>query len=864
MIIAWNWLETLVDLSSYKPADVAAILTQRGLEVEGIEGSQAVAEGIVVGRIDKIFPHPNSDHLHLVDVDLGHTRTRVVCGAPGIEEGWHVPFAPVGTQIGDIVIKKSKIRGEVSEGMLCSERELSLGQDHQTLLRLSSQIPPGTPLPDALAFDCPPHCFAYPGPCLNISLTPDRGDCLSHKGIARELASGIRRKAKNLEQASWEPSLKAKIVSVENTADCPRYLAIQIDDLKVGPSPAWLRRAVEAAGARSINNAVDVTNFVCFELGQPLHAFDRDKLESQNIVVRRARENETLTAINHTQYTLTPEDIVICDESGPQAIAGVMGGAHSEVSETSTRILLEIAAFSAGNVRKTAKRLGLHSESSHRFERGTDAASIMGVARRAVHLLNLTQSSPVTVRAFHDTAESCIDCALAMEQNITSPDVPLVQLAQNPSCCVSARSVTLRLERVNAILGTELQLQDLHNILTRVGFVLDFVDDSTAKALVPTHRNDITREIDIIEELARDLGFDNIKAVLPQVSMQCSHTELKHLRKPNNYVLEPTIWSRDARARQEHMRQSLMHAGLMECMHYTFMDPQDPSRLGFAPDARESNPVLLANPMAAEQSSMRSTLLPSMLKALKTNASRQQEIVAFFELGTVFFADRSHSPMQIREEEHLCILLWGKAHDQWDNKARPYDVYDLKGILEALAQAMQWPLNFRQDTEFACYLHDGVQARIVFDNKTLGFFGELHPSVAGQYKLDGSVFVAELDLSALNHLAAGVELCKPLPRFPRSTRDLSLLVSTEITYAQIAEIIEQNKPSTLEYWELFDVYRGKQVREGMQSISLSFAYRDPMASDPEKGHTLTDDEVSLAHEQLRNALERALGAQLRA
>ncbi|MFA5624351.1 MAG: phenylalanine--tRNA ligase subunit beta [Bradymonadales bacterium] len=866
MIIAWNWLENFVDLSSYHPKDIAEILTQRGLEVEGVEGGDALLDDLVVARITQILPHPKADALKLVDVDLGNAKTlRVVCGAPGIEVGWHVPFAAVGTKVGDLLIKEVRIRGELSQGMLCSERELGISDDHESLCRFSPKSVPGMSVAEAIKIDVPAQCFWSAGARLNVSLTPDRGDCLSHKGLARELASGLRRKPKNVELATWDSKLKADIVEVQNDEDCPRYLALEIDGIVVGPSPAWLRRAVEAAGARSINNVVDVTNFVCFELGQPMHAFDRDKLSGSKIMVRRAKAGEKIVAINHVEYSLSVDDIAICDQSGPQAIAGVMGGAHTEVSESTSKILLEIASFSASSVRKTAKRLGLHSESSHRFERGTDAASLIIVARRALELLALSQVQPLKVVAYDDSAAKCFDAALAMEQGIWSNDMPLSVLAQKgEECRLKPKEISLRLHRVNQILGTSLKPQSVRSILTRVGFMVDISDESVARVVVPMHRNDVEREIDVIEEIARDLGFDQIPAVLPHVAMQCSHQELSNTPYQGSFSLKPTIWSRDARQRQEQMRRNLMNAGLMECMHYSFMDPEDPKRLGFSPDAKQSQLLHLANPMTVEQSCMRTSLLPAMLRALKLNMSRQQESVAFFELGSVFFAKSQEKFVEAEENEHLCILLWGKEADQWDAKAKPYDIYDLKGIIEALANAMQWPIEFRQDSEYASYLHDGVQARIVYDGKTIGFLGELHPRLAKHYKVEDKIFVAEFDLSSLNLLAAGIEQCRPLPRFPRSTRDLSLLIADDVSYAKIAEIIEANKPDTLEYWELFDVYRGKQVAEGMQSISLSFAYRDPLASDPEKGHTLTDEEVSAAHEQMRVALEKALGAQLRA
>lgn len=835
MLISWKWLQNMAETGDLTAAQAAAKITARGLEVEGHTPDSTCIGDIKVAKLIKIQDHPNSDHLHLVDADCGESElVRVVCGAPGIEEGWVVPFAPIGAHMKDFTIKKSKLRGEVSFGMLCSEIELGLGSDNETLMRLDPSSKIGAPLSEVLDIGIPESVAAYHTDIFEVGLTPDRGDCLSHYGVARELAAALHAPLKAVKLADLEGAAKKDFVSIENAEDCPRYFGIQIDGVKVGKSPDWLRRAVEACGARSINNVVDITNFVCFEFGHPMHAFDADKMAARKIAVRRAKAGEKLFAINHETYTLNESDVVITDGEKPVAIAGVMGGADTEVDENTKNIIFEIASFHPTRVRKTSKRLGLHSESSHRFERFVDAEGVMRAAKRAVWLLQQTTDCTIT----------------ALDDKYVAVNKPL--------------TLVLRPARVKAILGVEFTGRDLEKLLSPIGFAADNWDCENIQVKAPTWRSDITREIDIIEEVCRGYGFDNFPASLPDVSMKCPHTPYNKSLNPTIYPVVPTLYDRDERARLHTLREALINMGLDECMHYTFMDPADPERMNLPASAREFKFMKIANPMSVEHSAMRTTLVPSMLSALAKNASNQQKSCTLFEVGEVFYPSiKENGVTCLDESRRLCILFWGETAKPWYGPAHTWDVYDLKGAVESAFKALETPIEFDQNAELVSWLHDGVQAAVRLNGEVIGHFGELHPIAMKNYKLDGRVFIAEIDLENVLAKRPGLMSMTPIPRFHFSQRDLSITVRTSVSCREIAEVIEAARTAELESWQLFDVYRGKQIMPGFQSVSMTFRYRHPDAADAEKGRPLSDDEVTKAHQTIVNALNEKLGSTLR-
>lgn len=835
MLISWKWLQNMVEIGDITATEAAAKITARGLEVEGHEQGHVYIDDIKVAKLIKIVEHPNSDHLHLVDADVGEQElVRVVCGAPGIQEGWVVPFAPIGANFGDFTIKKSKLRGEVSFGMLCSERELGIGNDNESLLRLDERAKVGEPLANALSLGVSSSVSAYHTDIFEVGLTPDRGDCLSHYGVARELAAALNTKLKELEYADLSNVARGNFVTVENAEDCPRYMGILISGVKVGKSPAWLRRAVEACGARSINNVVDITNYICFELGHPMHAFDADKLAEKCIVIRRAKSGEKLYAINHETYDLDESDVVITDGVKPVSLAGVMGGADTEVDENTTNIIFEVATFHPTRVRKTSKRLGLHSESSHRFERFVDANGIERAAKRAVWLLT----------------QAC-DCTVA-------------QIDDEYLAHIEPREITLRPKRVEAILGVAFSGLELRRYLEPIGFESRNWESDEIRVKAPTWRSDITREIDIIEEICRGYGFDKFPANLPNVSMKCPHTPYEENLNPTPYPVERNLYDRTVRNRLHTLRESLIGMGLDECMHYTFMDPSDPSKLNLPAGSREYSAMKIANPMSVEHSTMRTTMIPSMIAALVKNMANQQKSCALFEIGEVFYPSvKPNGVTCLDETQRLCVLFWGETAKPWYAPAHRYDVFDLKGVLSSAFQSIEANVTMDQNAPLVPWLHDGIQAGLYFEGKLIGHFGELHPVVVRNHKLDAPVYLAEVDIEPVLNAIPALMRMTPLPRFHFSQRDLSITVKTSVTHREIADVIESVRPAELESWQLFDVYKGKQILPGLQSISLTFRYRHPDAHDAEKGRPLSDEEVTEAHRIIVDALNEKLGSTLR-
>lgn len=846
MRISWTWLGEYVSLDGLEPESLAERLTLLGLEVEGVEHTTGGLDGIVVARVEAVTKHPNADRLRLCDVDAGaRGRFRIVCGAPNVEAGMCAPFALEGTVMPNgLEIRRVKIRGEESVGMLCSELELGLSAQASGLMALDATATPGTPLVEHLSAAAPERLSALHRAIIEISVTPNRGDCLSHIGVAREVAAAYGRTLR-LPQPELPPGERPAAsvpVAVEDGQGCPRYALTVLRGVAVKPSPAWLRRAVEAAGARSINNIVDVTNYVAFELGQPQHAFDLARLRGGRIEVRRARAGEQLEAINHQTYALTSDDLVIADGEGPVAIAGVMGGAGSEVGEKTVDIALECAYFDPSAVRRTAKRLGLHSESSHRFERGVDPNGVARATARAIELILRTlgaDASKVTIEETVDVYPSPIERA------------PIV----------------LRTARVNAMLGLSLDTARVRELIEALGIATEPVDGETDLLLArpPSHRFDLEREIDLVEEVARSHGLDQVEAVLPSGALGDVHrartAAVDGMPRP-----PATLVTWRQLERESSLRQRLRDAGLHEAIHYAFVDPAQIEALGFeSQDARRA-PVRLKNPMSVEQSVMRTSLVPGLVAAVARNQAQQATSVALFELASVFWRtgeDAIETDAGVREPLMLGLVLQGERARHWSERsAVTWDAYDLKGLVEAVASELGvvFETGTASDAE-APFLHPGVRASVLYEGQSVGCFGELHPRVVSATPgLSGPVYVAELRLDDVLGLAVAARRVRSLPRFPSSARDVALLLDASVTFASIAAAVEAHRPALLADWRVFDVYAGAGIAAGKRSVALSLVYRDPSAADPERGRTLTDDEVNQAHAALVASLSEALGA----
>ncbi|RVU48283.1 phenylalanine--tRNA ligase subunit beta [Lujinxingia sediminis] len=827
MKVSLNWLNQWVEIEDLDADELASRLTLAGLEVEEVERIGEGQEKIVVGRIDAIEEHPKADRLVVCQVDAGEGELRqIVCGAKNMKAGDFVPVALPGAEPPgiDFSIGARKVMGVPSAGMLCSEEELDLATESEGLMLLDRSLPVGTPIFEALGLK---------DVVLHIGLTPNRPDCLSHRGVAREVAALYGRVLRSerllASAAAWEGSASdaidgAAALEVVDGEGCPRYTAAVLEGVKVGPSPLWLRHRLVALGMRSVNNIVDVTNYVLMDLGQPLHAFDLDKIEGHQIIVRRASAGETIEAIDHKTYKLDEADLVIADGSRPVAIAGVMGGAESEVTEATTRILLECAYFDPRSVRVTAKRHGLHSESSHRYERGIDPGTIVDNLREAVALLLQAQAH-------------------------LEGDAPVVRsgiLNEGPGV-KAAPAIALGKDRANQVLGTDIAPEEVLSYLKSVG--VESVEDEgdSWRFSVPSYRPDLERGIDLVEEVARLHGFDKIEATLPRALMGHAHQLQKDAERG-------TIVSRAERRALNWVRDLLLSQGLREAVNYSFMGEGDLDRLRFEDDDSRRLAPRVANPLVQDQALMRTTLIPGLLNNLKVNRAQRRQDVAMFEVGRRYF--------MTEERRTLGVALTGRKRIHWSGETS-WDFFDLKGMVEALGQAFDaTDAKWSKPQVDEPYLHPGVQAVWTVGNQPVAFIGQLHPAIASKEGSEQPIFVAEVDLEALIDEGAPLRTFSASARFPAVVRDFALVADNEVAYARLQEAIEGLCGRDASFGELFesvalfDIYTGQPIPEGKRSLAIKVTYRAP-------DRTLTEAEIEAADNALLAAVEAQAGARLR-
>ncbi len=823
MKISLNWLNEWIEVRDIAVNELAHALTMAGLEVDAIE-QRGEDCGIVVGLIEKIDAHPKADRLVLCTVNIGQAETlQIVCGAKNMKAGDRVPVALNGSKPPgiDFEIVERKVMGTLSQGMLCSEEELALAKESEGLLILDADMELGQPIFDALGLR---------DTVLHIGLTPNRADCLSHLGVAREVSAiygrPLRAERLQLEAPLWETSEGTAVadavrLTVEDEVGCPSYSLAVLEDVTVGESPMWLRRRLLSVGMRRVNNIVDVTNFVMMDVGQPLHAFDLDKLEGREIIVRRARAGEKMVGIDHREYVLSEEDLVIADAQKPVAIAGVMGGVDTEVSEATRRILLECAYFDPRTVRKSARRHAMHTDSSHRFERGIERATIVE---------NLQRAASVLVKA--DSASASVGQGI---------------LHQEVAGFVKESKIRLEYSHPNRLLGTEISREQATGYLKSLGLQVEEQEYAWLVG-IPSRRGDLERPVDLIEEIARLHGYDHIPSRLPSGSLGYTH----RLREDSKE--RETIVSRKDRQTLRWMRTLLLDQGLYEVVNYSFMSEADLDALLLsADDSRRQAPVI-GNPLVKSHGLMRTTLLPGLLANLRTNRAQRLENIALFEVGRRYRKDGEHRT--------LGILLTGERSPHWGQSAH-WDFYDLKGLVEALAQpfdvsAGQWaPAEVLEP-----FLHPGVQADWTVNGQKVATIGQLHPEIAQREELERPVFLAEIDVEALLSMGERAIRLQALPRFPASSRDFALIYDRDKPYAHLREAIDElarrdaSFGALLESVELFDLYQGAQIPADKRSLALSVVYR---LAD----RTLTEAEVEQADRVLLEWLAAEVGATLR-
>jgi phenylalanyl-tRNA synthetase beta chain len=782
MKLSLNWLKELLPLSQSVP-EIVETLTFAGVEVEGFQPRGADFDKVIVAQIESFEPHPNADRLSVCRVNDGSGLPRqVVCGAKNFQAGDKVPLALPGALLpGGAKIKASKLRGIQSEGMLCSARELNLAEDAAGLLILPADAPIGAPLSDIFP----------PDTVLEVEVTPNRPDLLSHYGIARELAALLNLPAAKLPEinAAWDRVREdSDVVELEAPDGCPFYAARLIRSIRVGPSPGWLREKLEAAGLRSINNVVDVTNYVLLELGQPLHAFDLAQIKA-GIIIRKARSGERLLALDEKEYELNPDDLVIADHERALAIAGVMGGGQSGVTATTTDILLEAAYFDPGFIRRTSRRLGLISESSFRFERGVDPEAVLLASSRATDLLLAVAGGK------------------ADESVVIGGSVPRLN-----------RVVEMRPDRCRKILGME--VPDSAQLLARLGLK----PAGGIRWEVPSFRQDLARESDLIEEVCRMAGIQKI---------------------PSRLFASATESSASDRAHDDLMqlRQRLAGLGLFEARSLTLVDNRALDHmLEPAPNA-----LVLRNPLTEDQRILRPSLVPGLVRAAERNFNRGSSSVAIFEIGRVF-------KIATQEESiSLSILVSGERHGKsWNQEAATFDLFDLKGILKT---ALSEDLIFvrEEPTSFAPLLC-GIIDR---EGHQMGKIGQLRPGLAKEIGARDAVLVAELTLKPGENFKRFVY--KALDRFPAVTRDVAFLADKELKYQAVLDTFASANEPLLVDVRLFDLFvdpSGQKVPLNKKSTACSLTYR---ASD----RTLTQEEANAAHSRLKSRLVDRLGVTLR-
>lgn len=800
MKVPYRWLLELAPVEATAEA-IADRLTMLGIEVAEVSDPAKGLDGVVAADLVAVRPHPNADRLTLCTVNTGEATLEVVCGASNMKAGDKVVFAPIGQALPNgLELKPVKIRGVASHGMLCAEDELGLSDDHSGILILDPATPAGTPAAQALGLD---------DPVIEVELTTNRGDCLSMVGIAREVAAAfgvpLRLPSIDIDEAPEAAEGRASI-RIDDADLADRYIGRIIDGVRIGPSPEWLRRRLEQCGIRSINNIVDVTNYVLLELGHPLHAFDIANLAGPAILVRRAKAGETLTTLDGVERRLSPENLVIADAEKPVALAGVMGGANSEVTEATRTILLESARFDPVSIRRTARGFGLSTEASYRFERGTDFHNVQTAVDRCAKLLAEIGGGRVL--------RGRIDCR---PKGIPKP----VTVAFRPS-------------RANRLLGAGIPAATQASVLQQLGFGVDGVDGAggaggeTWTVTVPPWRNDCALEADLIEEVARFHGYNTIRGSLPQG--------------------RPASTGGDVIPFEVRLRKALCGLGLTEIITSSFMDPNIFGRLNLPAEPA----VALANPMAATQSHMRTRLLPGLLRALSDNQRNGNLNVAAFEIGHVYRPAGGPDP---EEHQNIGLLSGGWAGKDWDRPERVIDFFDLKGVVEALAGIFDMALTFeRSDRPF---LHPGRSAEVLREGQAIGYCGELHPSLAEAWDLRGGVTVAEFPSAPFRAAwsAKAVQFAAPSV-YPSSVRDIAILVGRDVPCAELAKAIRKSGGPELESVAIFDQYVDPRLGEDKRSLAFRLVFRSSQG-------TLKDEDVNKRYERVLRGLEQQFGAERR-
>lgn len=801
MKISYNWLKEFID-TQLSPEEISGILTNIGLEVESLEKVQPVPgglEGLVIAEVKECAQHPNADRLRVTKVDAGTgTELQVVCGAPNVAAGQKVVLATVGTTVYPLEgepfkINRSKIRGEVSEGMICAEDEIGLGKSHEGIMVLAADARVGTPAKEYFKLE-DDYLF-------EIGLTPNRADAASHLGVARDLAAYLRSSVKMPDVSTFKADNNASPVSVriENNTACPRYSSLSISGVKIEESPDWLKDRLNVIGVRPINNVVDITNYVLHELGQPLHAFDMDAVSDKKVVVKNCAEGTPFVTLDGVERKLSSEDLMICsgaDGGNPMCIAGVFGGEGSGVKETTKNIFLESACFNPVSVRKTSKRHGLKTDASFRFERGTDPEITVLALKRAALLIKEIAGGEISSE--------------------------ISDIYPEP---VKPFEVSFSYQNALRLIGRDIPQEEMKNIIKAVG--IEVVSETAAglQLQVPAYKVDVTREVDVIEEVLRIYGYNNIE--IPT-----------QVRASINYSAKP-----DKEAVQHQLADMLTANGFFEILTNSL------TKSAYAENSDRS--VKILNPLSSDLDVMRQSLLYSGLEVIAYNQNRKKPDLKLYEFGKIY---RQEAEKYI-ESHHFALYLTGHVHaEQWNGPQQPASFYQLKAAVDAVLKKLNISDLTIEDTQDA-HLAYGLDLKR--GGKNLVSFGSVNAGLLKKLDIDKEVFYADFDFDLLlksykNHKITYREV----PRYPAVRRDLSLLINQQVTFKELQLLAERTERKLLKEVNVFDVYQGKNLPEGKKSYALSF-----ILQDEEK--TLADKQIDAIMQRLILNFEKEAGAEVR-
>ena len=800
MKVSLNWLKEYVDLSGIPVSEIIHNLTMSGLEVEEVINQNEIYKNFVVGFVKEKIKHPNADKLSVCKISNGTEEMQVVCGAPNVEAGQKIVFAQIGAIVpnGNFKITKAKIRGTESFGMICSESELEISSNHEGIMVLSSELKEGTPISEALGLD---------DVLLEIAITPNRSDALSHFGVARDLSAIFDRKLKlpeiNLEEC--ENGIK-DFASVEilDPINCPRYSAKVVKDVIVKESPDWLKQAVQKIGMRPINNIVDVTNYIMYETGQPLHAFDLKMLKGNKIVVQSTTVESQFTTLDSKVRKLPANTLLICDAEKPVAVAGVMGGENSEVTSDTKNILIESAYFNPSSIRRTAKALGLSTDASYRFERTTNAGGTIYAAERAAQLIAELSGGKV--------AQGTID----VYPNAVKQPV-----------------VTVRFARVEKILGYYVEPEKIRKIVLALGFEITFENDEQISVRVPLFRPDVEREIDVIEEIARINGYDNI----PTISSFSVPLGVKH----------------DESSFYDKVRDTAVGLGFYEMINNPLQNEKTAALTG--------NQIGVLNPQSLDMAYLRTSLVPGALMVAAKNFNVGEKNLALFEIGNVFNKNSEETEIKsfsdFKEETKIIFLLSGKASlKEWHGRDKNYSFYYLKGLINSFLN------NFTLDNVLNdSYYHSGNRIfDFIFakehDGNLIGNGGRINKEVLNYFNIQQEVFCFELDLNLLEKLSTQKSKYNPLLKYPKMMRDFAFIFDKEIEYEDVAEFIKKNGGSLLQFVRIFDLFESESLGVNKKSMAFELEYFN-------ENRTLKDEEVEKDFNNLITLVSNKFNAKLR-